>query len=246
MATQSVSSLRSKAVAHVNDMLNGGFGVVTVYDADIFEYDATNFKDKKVKDIVTTLLAEKEASSSTYLGSIDSFQSSTATTEAETSSIKGGKNYKTLIKYLRDKTCTLEISDALGSLKSWRYFTGAVGEDFESGRTEYSDDLKDGLDSAVIHYSMEGSTPKTILGKTYFIDRETGVKVDMYILFYKFTSDETMTLTMDPSSDASTFDLSGELLPETILVGPNNTTDADNKDRDLDTFYSILPVDFSI
>lgn len=243
MAIQSVSSLRSQAVAHVNDMLNSGFGVVTVYDADIFECDETMFKDKKAKEIVDDLLALKAGQDAKYLGSIDSFQSSTATTEAETSSIKGGKNYKTLIKYLRDKSCTLEISDALGSLKSWRFFTGAVGEDYESNLAEYDDNLAEGKDSAVIHYSMEGSSAKTILGKTYFIDRATGVKVDMYILFYKFMSDETMTLAMDPSSDASTFDLSGELLPMTILVGPHT---AGKDDVELDTFYSILPVDYNL
>lgn len=259
-ATNSVSSLKAaSASSSFNNVANNGFAVVTVYDAYVWDYDTvkelivgTDGAYKKIDEILGKASAEGTTGSG-LLGKlnsaikIDSLTASTATSEAETASIKAGIRNTTLFKYLKDKTCTLEISDALGSLKSWTAFQGAIGEDFDStaastaASAAWSGSFTKDENSGVIHLGANQPSYKTILGKSYFLDATTGNEVEVYILFYKFMGDGAMTLAMDPSSDASVFSVSGELAGQKILVG---TTEAGNN-TETTVFYSICSTNFS-
>lgn len=252
----SVSSLKSAtSLTTFNDMANNGFAVVTVYDAYVWDYDTV--KDeimtttsgqttyKKIDAILTGLLSDNIKNKAM---TIDSLTASTATSEAETASVKAGIRNTTLFKYLKDKTCTLEISDALGSLKSWTAFQGAIGEDFDStaAKSKWSGKFTSKANSGVIHLGTSQPSYKTILGKTYFLDSTSGNEVEVYILFYKFMGDGAMTLAMDPSSDASVFSISGELAGQKILVGPNSgTASGDETTQEATVFYSICSTSFN-
>lgn len=256
-ATNSVSSLKAaSASSSFNNVANNGFAVVTVYDAYVWDYDTvkelivgTDGAYKKIDEILGKASSGSTAGSG-LLGKlssaikIDSLTASTATSEAETASIKAGIRNTTLFKYLKDKTCTLEISDALGSLKSWTAFQGAIGEDFDSDAATkgWSGSFMKDKNSGVIHLGANQPSYKTILGKSYFLDATTGNEVEVYILFYKFMGDGAMTLAMDPSSDASVFSVSGELAGQKILVG---TAEAGDNNTETTVFYSICSTNFS-
>lgn len=263
--TNSVSSLKAaSASSSFNNVANNGFAVVTVYDAYVWDYDTvkelivgTDGAYKKIDEILlgaSTTKTENGTTTVTYNNNgllsklnsaikIDSLTASTATSEAETASIKAGIRNTTLFKYLKDKTCTLEISDALGSLKSWTAFQGAIGEDFDSAAAakEWSGSFTKDKNSGVIHLGANQPSYKTILGKSYFLDATTGNEVEVYILFYKFMGDGAMTLAMDPSSDASVFSVSGELAGQKILVG---TAEAGDNNTETTVFYSICSTNF--
>ena len=258
----SVSSLKgANSSTTFNDIANNGFAVVTVYDAFVWDYDTVkdkimgtdksgNFTYKKIDAILSELLLDDIQNKAMK---IESLTASTATTEAETASVKAGIRNTTLFKYLKDKTCTLEISDALGSLKSWTAFQGAIGEDFNptAAQSEWSGKFASSKNSGVIHLGTSQPSYKTILGKTYFLDSTSGNEVEVYILFYKFMGDGAMTLAMDPSSDASVFSVSGELAGQKILVGPNSGTaaqkaTADEKTQEATVFYSICSTNFKV
>lgn len=252
----SVSSLKgANSSTKFNDMANNGFAVVTVYDAYVWDYDKVKDKimttdsdsgkivGRKINDIIKDLTADDYKDSV----KIDSLTASTATSEAETASVKAGIRNTTLFKYLKDKTCTLEISDALGSLKSWTAFQGAIGEDFDAtaATKEWSGSFTTGANTGAIHLGTSQPSYKTILGKTYFLDSTSGNEVEAYILFYKFMGDGAMTLAMDPSSDASVFSISGELAGQKISVGPySGTATGKEEAQEATVFYSICSTDF--
>lgn len=251
----SVSSLKgANSSTAFNDMANNGFAVVTVYDALVWDYDTVkskimtiesgNVTYHKIDAILTGLLSDDIKNKAMQ---IESLTASTATSEAETASVKAGIRNTTLFKYLKDKTCTLEISDALGSLESWTAFQGAIGEDFNptAAASEWSGKFASSKNSGVIHLGTSQPSYKTILGKTYFLDSTSGNEVEVYILFYKFMGDGAMTLAMDPSSDASVFSISGELAGQKILVGPySGTASGDEETQQATVFYSICSADF--
>ena len=117
------------------------------------------------------------------------------------------------------------MQDALGHIDAIDALCGGIAE-----RTG-------GLDGNYIglHVGENFNTPKIIIGDTFFIDQATQQQVPVVIIFYKFLPDSLFNLTQDAEGDASVFDMNGDLLPMSLLLGNDKSGWAPH-----DLFYSII------
>ena len=227
MANQHYTSL-SNSTSTFADMLDH-FGIVTVMDAYVFDYDSSKINGQNAYEIYQALKGtDKSNPFSTRLCKLDTLKVANVTVEGPTKSITGGKYANTLLKY--GKTATMEIQDALGNAKAIEALCGGLVESCGSSKDEAT---KIGL-----HIGSDFSSAKTIIGDTFFIDQKTGQQVKVGIIFYQFLPDSLFNLTQDAEGDATVFDMNGSLLLTDIMVGNDAGSQVTHG-----VFYSIINPD---
>ena len=206
----------STGSANFKDMMDRGFGIVTVMNAEIYEsLEVSEYEGKTAYDII------KEAASKTPLCKLDTLKIANVTQEGPTKTITGGQYSNPLVKF--GKSARLEMQDALGSSAAIEYLCGGIQE-WNSG------EVITGL-----HFGEDFQGPKMIIGDTFFIERKSGKQVPVKIVFYQFLPDSIFNLTQDAEGDATVFDMNGDLLTTVILVGKDGKSNQKHG-----VFYSIV------
>lgn len=204
-------------MATFEDLMNG-FGVVTVMNACIYEPVAGYTNRVNCCQIGQADSAFTPSKWRKTGCTIDTLKIANITQEGPTKTITGGQYANPLIKY--GKTATMEMQDALGRAETMVRFFGCK-YDQEKGRLSVTDKFPGA-------FAIEGTT--------FFIDQETGEKVDLYIFIPQFLPDAILTLTQDAEGDATVFDLNGSV---------NVTKVADDaQDEKRDVFYEIRKTSF--
>ena len=207
------------------------FGIITVMNADVYEYDKTITDAKKSPEEYRTAIKAKQK-----LCHLDTLKVANVTQEGPSKTITGGQYANPLIKY--GKTARLEMQDALGNIEAIDALCGGV--------SQYAAEATQGGWSAPssqrtyngLHFGADFSSPKTIIGESFFLD-EKGNQVWVDIIFYQFLPDSLFNLTQDSEGDATVFDMNGDLLATTLKV-PSRNGDGDNT-IEHGLFYSVLP-----
>lgn len=213
-----------------------GFGVVTVRDAEVYTFDPD--KCKSLAGFLTAL------DNMTPLTTLKTLKVANVTVEAGTKTISGGRDNGTIVSVPMGTTARLERQDALGNAEALEARCGAVIEHYDDHTGSIT--AKDHSDEAAgthydaLHISSDHTFGAlTIVGKSYFIDKEKGSQVPVKIIFWKFAPDNVFNLTQDAAGDASTFDRNGSLMAIDLTVG-SLTADNTVGTQQLKTFYSII------
>ena len=212
-----------------NDLMNNGFGIVTVMDAyvcdalpvatlkTLYAYDIAN------ADYKTAYNGTKQISVGGKTINIhcklDTLKIANVTQEGPAKTVTGGQFSNPLIKF--GKSARLEMQDALGSAKAVEQLCGG----FMEWNTAKNDNI------VGLHFGEDFQGPKMIIGDSFFIDRKSGQQVKVKIVFYQFLPDSIFNLTQDAEGDASVFDMNGDLLTSVIKVDEGKTHGV---------FYSIV------
>lgn len=207
----------STSTATFDGMMKNGFGVVTVMNVKI--YDSTNIDFNQTADAICNSLKDP-------LCTLETLKISNITMEGPSKTITGGQYNNTLIKF--GKTARLEMQDALGTAEALDAICGTVSEytQGEDGEKTYK----------MLHSGSDFSGIKTIVGESFFIDKDSGEQVRVKVIFYQFNPDSIFNLTQEADGDATVFDLNGDLLMTNIQVAlADGTTDLHG------VFYTILP-----
>lgn len=204
-----------------NQMMNNGFGVVTVMNVQVYETNELNidFSTKTATQIV------QEMESKTPLCTLDTLKISNITVEGPTKTVTGGQYNNTLIKF--GKTARIEMQDALGTQGALDNLCGTV--------SEYEEDGSEIKTFDTMHVGSDFNSTKTFVGDTFFIDKESGEQVEVKIIFYQVNPDSIFNLTQEADGDATVFDLNGDLLMTDIKVATNTKTTTTHG-----VFYSIV------
>lgn len=255
-ATTPVTELKSKtgltvSTVSFDEMLNSGFGIVTVMNARVFKqpieyvlgtgsgssFVKADLKNMKVHDIVKKLIEKVE--NTDYI-KLDTLKIANINQDGPTKTITGGQTGSALLKY--GKTATIEIQDALGRAEALELLGGATVETFDvQSDGENSKKVNQGIgtgNTKVIHFGDQFGGPKPILGESFFVDQKTGKQIKVYILIYEMLPDSIFNLTQDAEGDATVFDMNGSLNSKEICVGLDNQA---NTNTTMNVFYSILP-----
>ena len=196
------------------------FGVVTVMNADIYDYKGT-LEGKSVSEFISGL--------GNKICHLDTLKIANVTEEGPTKTVTGGRYSNPLIKF--GKSARLEMQDALGNIEAVDALCGGISE-YSAASASATARVYTGL-----HFGEDYNGPKTIVGDSFFIDQKTGQQVKVKIVFYQFLPDSIFNLTQDAEGDATVFDMNGDLLTTEVKI-PNagGTLEAHG------LFYSILPV----
>ena len=159
----------------------------------------------------------------TPLCTLDTLKISNISIEGPSKTISGGRYANPIMKF--GKTARLEMQDALGHIDAIDALCGGIAERTGSQNGNYIG----------LHVGEDFNTPKIIIGDTFFIDQATQQQVPVVIIFYKFLPDSLFNLTQDAEGDASIFDMNGDLLPMSVVLGTN-----ESKWTTHDVFYSII------
>lgn len=191
--------------------LANGFGVVTVMNACVYKLKPGNAYTGRSNcghggATGGALTADKFYCTGLYL---DTLKIANLTMEGPTKTITGGQYANPLIKY--GKTMTMEAQDALGRAAVMKEFFGC---DITNGRISVGDKFPGAF---------------AIEGDTFFIDQESGEKVNVHIFIPQFLPDGIFNLVQDAEGDATVFDLNGS-------VSVTKIADAEGE-RDI--FYEI-------
>ena len=184
-----------------------------------FNAENIDFSKLKVNEIVALYLMTTPITELKYL------KTANVTQEGPTKTVTGGQGASPLIKY--GKTSRLEIQNALGNAEAMEALMGTVTEYFRTTKAT-DEDLKKGA-TDVIHAGSTFAGPKAILGETFIIDSKTAAQVPCYIIFYNFLPDSLFNMAQDTEGDAAVFDMNGDLIKTTILIGNMLEYDKDNK-----------------
>ena len=198
------------------------FGVVTVMNVRVYEWsdvEAWFHSD----DLSTPYEAYQDINELAPLCTLDTLKISNISIEGPSKTISGGRYANPIMKF--GKTARLEMQDALGHIDAIDALCGGIAERI-GGR--------DG-DYIGLHVGEDFNTPKIIIGDTFFRDQATQQQVPVVIIFYKFLPDSLFNLTQDAEGDAAVFDMNGDLLPMSVLLGTN-----ESKWTPHDVFYSII------
>lgn len=234
-----------------DEMLNSGFGIVTVMNARVFKQPIeyvlgtgsgsslvkADLKNMKVHDIVNGLINKTEGTD--YI-KLDTLKIANINQDGPTKTITGGQTGSALLKY--GKTATIEIQDALGRAEALELLGGATVETFDvQSDGENGKKVNQGIgagNTKVIHFGDQFGGPKPILGESFFVDQKSGKQIKVYILIYEMLPDSIFNLTQDAEGDATVFDMNGSLNSKEICVGLDNQA---NTNTTMNVFYSILP-----
>ena len=210
--------------ASFSDMMKR-FGVVTVMNADIYNSSDIFTEDKtySVEDIQTAITSAKDKK----LCTLDTLKIANLSVEGPSKTVTGGQYSNPLIKF--GKSARLEMQDALGNAEAIEALCGGI--------VEYTDTDKA---IAALHYGEDFTGPKTIVGKSFFIEQKTGAQVPVTIIFYQFLPDSLFNLTQDAEGDATVFDMNGDLLITVIKI-PGEKGSSQGTTVEHGVFYSILP-----
>ncbi len=190
---------------------NGNNAFVSKQGDNSYAFNAENidFSKLKVNEIVALYLMTTPVTELKYL------KTANVTQEGPTKTVTGGQSASPLIKY--GKTSRLEIQNALGNAEAMEALMGTVTEYFRTTKATDANLEKGATD--VIHAGSTFAGPKTILGETFIIDSKTAAQVPCYIIFYNFLPDSLFNLTQDAEGDATVFDMNGDLIKTTVLIG---------------------------
>lgn len=210
-------TILDKSTASFAEMIKE-FGAVTVMEAKIYDPNGYDFSTYTAENIAT---AFESAAGPILLAEIDSLKIANITVEGPSKTITGGQYSNPLIKF--GKTARIEMQDALGRADALEAFGGVVNE--------YND--SDSIQA--VHVTEDFVGPRTIIGKSFFIDRSTGKQVPVKILIYQVLPDSIFNLTQDPEGDASVFDMNGDVLTTVIKTYDKNKAEINHG-----VFYSII------
>lgn len=217
--------------ASFSDMMKK-FGVVTVMNAEVYNSSDIFTEDKVYTpaEVITAATEDKK------LCTLDTLKVANLSVEGPSKTVTGGQYSNPLIKF--GKSARLEMQDALGNAKAIEALCGGI--------VEYTKGSKDNSDNSIaaLHYGEDFTGPKTIIGKSFFIDQKSGAQVPVKIIFYQFLPDSLFNLTQDAEGDATVFDMNGDLLT-TIMKIPGKLNGETETTVDHGIFYSILPGDTS-
>ena len=222
--------------ARFADMMNGGFGIVTVMNAYVCDALPSDALKKITAYDVAGLELEAGktvsvpgANESVYVYcKLDTLKIANVTQEGPTKTVTGGQYSNPLIKF--GKSARLEMQDALGNAASIEALCGGI--------REFSENITDSSLTG-LHFGEDFVGPKMIVGESFFIDRKSGRQVKVKIIFYQFLPDSIFNLTQDAEGDATVFDMNGDLLTSEILVGDYNGSTTNTHG----VFYSIVSGD---
>lgn len=207
-----------------DEMINQGFGIVTVMNVDVFDaLELDDYKNSTAYQIVKQAMDLKRNKSPKYLCTIDTLKVANAPQEGPSKTVTGGQFSNPLIKF--GKSARLEMQDALGRAEAIEALGGGIVEK-ESGQ----------LKVVGLHFGEDFVGPKLLVGDSFFIDQKSGQQVSVKIVFYQFLPDSIFNLTQDAEGDATVFDLNGDLLTTIIKVGNNDGTNYEQHG----VFYSII------
>ena len=213
--------------ASFSDMMKR-FGVVTVMNAEVYNSSDIFTEDK----VYTPEEVKSAAKTEKKLCTLDTLKVANLSVEGPSKTVTGGQYSNPLIKF--GKSARLEMQDALGNAEAIEALCGGVVE-YTKGTA--------GKDSiAALHYGEDFTGPKTIIGKSFFIDQKTGAQVPVTIIFYQFLPDSLFNLTQDAEGDATVFDMNGDLLT-TVMKIPGALKESTETTVEHGIFYSILPGD---
>lgn len=221
------TSLQS-STAKFDEMMQNGFGIVTVMNADIFDVPEEGFKEKTAYDVAHSYNKQSDE----YLCTLDTLKIANVTQEGPTKTITGGQYSNPLVKF--GKSARLEMQDALGSAKAIEALCGGI---VENKVVTSEDGTSTTYPVSGLHFGEDFAGPKMIIGDSFFIDRKSGRQVKVKIVFYQFLPDSLFNLTQDAEGDATVFDMNGDLLTTEIKVGDNTDADATLTHG---VFYSIV------
>lgn len=204
------------------------FGVVTVMNVRVYEWFDFNNMDPSPRRGSLTYPTPYECyqgitKNFTPLCTLDTLKISNISIEGPSKTISGGQYANPIMKF--GKTARLEMQDALGHIDAIDALCGGIAERTGSKNGNYIG----------LHVGEDFNTPKIIVGDTFFIDQATQQQVPVVIIFYKFLPDSLFNLTQDAEGDASVFDMNGDLLPMSVLLGNDESTWTPH-----DVFYSII------
>ena len=203
------------------------FGVVTVMNVRVYEW--FDFNDEALSN---TNISQYAPPYAIYIGittgftpicTLDTLKISNISIEGPSKTLSGGRYANPIIKF--GKTARLEMQDALGHIDAIDALCGGIAERTGSQNGNYIG----------LHVGEDFNTPKIIIGDTFFIDQATQQQVPVVIIFYKFLPDSLFNLTQDAEGDAAVFDMNGDLLPMSVLLGTNESNWTPH-----DVFYSII------
>ena len=197
-------------------------GVVTVMNVRVYEWsDVESWFNSE--DLSTPYETYQGINELTPLCTLDTLKISNISVEGPSKTLSGGRYANPIIKF--GKTARLEMQDALGHIDAIDALCGGIAERTGSQNGNYIG----------LHVGEDFNTPKIIIGDTFFIDQATQQQVPVVIIFYKFLPDSLFNLTQDAEGDASVFDMNGDLLPMSVLLGNDESTLTPH-----DVFYSII------
>ena len=204
------------------------FGVVTVMNVRVYEWFDFNHMDPSPRRGSLTYPTPYECyqgitKNFTPLCTLDTLKISNISIEGPSKTISGGQYANPIMKF--GKTARLEMQDALGHIDAIDALCGGIAERTGSRNGNYIG----------LHVGEDFNTPKIIVGDTFFIDQATQQQVPVVIIFYKFLPDSLFNLTQDAEGDASVFDMNGDFLPMSVLLGNDESTWTPH-----DVFYSII------
>lgn len=215
----SLNYTKLKAGAGTFQEMIKSFGVVTVMNVHIYEGpNATTlatWKNQKADVIYASF------NPSNAICKLDTLKVANISQEGPTKTITGGQYANPIIKF--GKTSRLEMQDALGNAEALEALAGLLNEKDSGAGDIYG-----------VHAGTRFEGPKTLIGDTFFVDRD-GHQVKAKIIFYQFLPDSLFNLTQDAEGDAAVFDLNGDLLVTTITVSDDNSGTTK-----YGVFYSIL------
>lgn len=203
------------------------FGVVTVMNVRVYEW--FDFNDEALSNTNISQYAPPYAiykgitTGFTPICTLDTLKISNISIEGPSKTLSGGRYANPIIKF--GKTARLEMQDALGHIDAIDALCGGIAERTGSQNGNYIG----------LHVGEDFNTPKIIIGDTFFIDQATQQQVPVVIIFYKFLPDSLFNLTQDAEGDAAVFDMNGDLLPMSVLLGTNESNWTPH-----DVFYSII------
>ena len=199
------------------------FGVVTVMNVRVYEWFDFNDIDPSLTYPTPYEFYQGIKKNFTPLCTLDTLKISNISIEGPSKALSGGRYANPIMKF--GKTARLEMQDALGHIDAIDALCGGIAERTGSQNGNYIG----------LHVGEDFNTPKIIIGDTFFIDQVTQQQVPVVIIFYKFLPDSLFNLTQDAEGDASVFDMNGDLLPMSLLLGTDESTWALH-----DVFYSII------
>ena len=168
------------------EQMMGGFGIVTVMNARIYELTG----DAKYFGRQDALTPTDFKDTGLYL---DTLKIANMTQEGPTKTVTGGQYANPLIKY--GKTMTMEMQDALGRAEVLERFFGCTYD----------------KDNGILSVTDQFAGAFAIEGDSFFIDQKSGEKVPVYIFIPQFQPDSILSLTQDAEGDATVFDLNGSV-----------------------------------
>lgn len=131
------------------------------------------------------------------MATLDTLTISNLTEEGPRKEGRGGKNARPVIRY--GKTARLEMEDIV--------FNGEVLAKFANASV--TRDVGGNITS--ITFTEEFPDGFSIIGDTNVVNKDTGLKENLYLVFYDFLPDGLINLTMEAEGDLGIMNMQGEL-----------------------------------